>query len=70
MIISVIGTIICCIILYGEQNKRIVTKYQIDNQNTNFSTKSKLQELEHIYKNNLITEEEYNNKRKEIINKF
>ena len=70
MIISVIGTIICCIILYGEQNKRIVTKYQIDNQNTNFSTKSKLQELEHIYKNNLITEEEYNNKRKEIINKI
>ena len=34
------------------------------------STQEKLQELEHIYKNNLITEEEYENKRKEILNKL
>ena len=39
-------------------------------QNTNYSTQTKLQELEQIYKNNLITQEEYENKRKEIINKF
>lgn len=34
------------------------------------STQSKLKELEQIYKNNLITEEEYNNKRQELLNKM
>lgn len=66
MIISIICVIICCIILYSEQNIPIVTKPQ----NNNYSTQTKLQELEQIYKNNLITQEEYENKRKEIINKF
>lgn len=66
VVISIIGVIICCIILYGEQNTLIVTKPQ----NTNYSTQTKLQELEQTYKNNLITQEEYENKRKEIINKF
>ena len=66
MVISIIGVIICCIILYSEQNIPIVTK----SQNNNYSTQTKLQELEQIYKNNLITQEEYESKRKEIINKF
>lgn len=40
------------------------------NNNIQNSTKSKLQELEQIYKQNLITEEEYENKRKEILDKL
>lgn len=70
LIISIIGVIICCIILYGERNKPIVTKPKNNTQNTNYSIQSKLQELEQIYKNNLITEEEYKSKRKEIIDKL
>ena len=66
IVISIIGMIICCIILYGKQNTSVVTK----SQNNNYSTQTKLQELEQIYKNNLITQEEYESKRKEIINKF
>ena len=34
------------------------------------STQSKLKELEQIYNDNLITEEEYNNKRKELLSKM
>lgn len=34
------------------------------------ATQSKIKELEQIYKNNLITLEEYNNKRKEILDKL
>lgn len=70
MVISIIGVIICCIILYNEQNKPIVTKPNNNIQNTNCSIQLKLQELEQIYKNNLITEEEYENKRKEILDKL
>lgn len=66
IIISIIGVIICCIILYSDKNTPIVTK----SQNNNYSTQTKLEELEQIYKNNLITQEEYESKRKEIINKF
>lgn len=34
------------------------------------STQAKLQELDHIYKNNLITKEEYENKKKEILDRM
>ena len=70
MVISIIGVIICCIILHSEQNKPIVTEPKNNIQNTNCSIQLKLQELEQIYKNNLITEEEYENKRKEILDKL
>ena len=70
MIISIIGIIICCIILHSEQNKTIITEPKNNIQNTNYSIQLKLQELEQIYKNNLITEGEYENKRKEILDKL
>ena len=54
----------------SEQNKPIVTEPKNNIQNTNYSIQLKLQELEQIYKNNLITEEEYENKRKEILDKL
>lgn len=66
--INIVGVAACCIILFSKSNKTqsSITKTQL----TNNSTKSKLQELEQIYKSNLITEEEYKSKRKEIINKL
>ena len=70
MVISIIGVIICCIILHSEQNKPIVTEPKNNIQNTNCSIQLKLQKLEQIYKNNLITEEEYENKRKEMLDKL
>lgn len=66
IVVSVIGIIICCIILFGKSEKTIYAQTVI----TNNSTQSKLKELEQIYKNNLITKEEYDNKRKEVLNKF
>lgn len=66
IITSIIGGIICCIILYGNKNTPIITK----SQNKNYLTQTKLEELEQIYKNNLITQEEYKSKRKEIIDKL
>lgn len=68
IIVSVIGIIICYIVLYSESNK--VKQKIIRPQYTNNYTQSKLQELEQIYINNLITQEEYESKRKEILNKF
>ena len=38
--------------------------------NSNNTTQSKLKELEQIYKDNLITEEEYNAKRQELLSKM
>lgn len=68
IIASVIGVIICCIILYNQSNK--AEHIIINSQHINNLTQSKLQELEQIYKSNLITQEEYDNKRKEILDKL
>ncbi len=68
MIIGVIGIIICCIILCSKPNKtkQLPTK----SQSNNSSIQSSLQELEQLYKNSLITQEEYMNKREEIIERL
>jgi predicted PurR-regulated permease PerM len=68
IIVSVIGVIICCIILYGKSTK--TGQIIIKTQHINNSTQSKLHELEQIYKDNLITQEEYDNKKKEILDKL
>lgn len=68
IIISVIGIIICSIILYDKSNK--TEQITTNTQHISNLTQSKLQELEQIYKANLITQEEYNNKRKEILDKL
>lgn len=41
-----------------------------DNIQASNTTQSKLKELEQIYKDNLITEEEYNTKRQELLSKM
>ena len=41
-----------------------------DNIQTSNTTQSKLKELEQIYNDNLITKEEYENKRKELLSKL
>lgn len=43
---------------------------RVTSSNINNSTQHKLKELEQIYKDNLISKEEYESKRKEIINKL
>lgn len=64
-------TIICAIILLISVILLISSLLKSkDNIQTSNTTQSKLQELEQIYKNNLITEEEYENKRKEILDKL
>ena len=45
-------------------------KNTVINQDINNSTYSKLQELEQIYKNGLISKDEYNNKRQELLSKL
>lgn len=66
IIISIIGAIICFIILCSNDDKIINSTISFDNN----SIKNRLQELESIYKNELITQEEYKNKKKELISKL
>lgn len=66
IVVSIIGIIICCIILFSKSKETMYEK-TVDANN---SIQSKLQELEQIYKNNLITEEEYNSKRRELLSKM
>ncbi len=68
IIASVIGVIICCIIMYSKSNKAKQTIIQT--QHINNLIQSKLQELEQIYKNNHITQEEYDNKRKKYLKNY
>lgn len=70
IVISVIGIIINCIVLFSKGKKTINPKNVMTNNDSNNSTQSKLKELELMYKNNLITKEEYDSKRKEILDRF
>lgn len=76
IIISSIGTIICGIILYGSKNNYQKNKYYsahtniYTHTNSNNGTQSKLQELKSMYEDNLITEEEYNAKKQDLLNKM
>lgn len=45
-------------------------KNTVTSQNVSNSTQSKLKELERIYNDNLITKEEYKNKRQELLSKL
>jgi len=54
---------ICVIVMISKNEKTVYQK----NINTNNSTQLRLQELEQIYKNNLITKEEYETKRKKLL---
>ena len=65
VVISIIGVIICCIISNNKQSVPI-----IKSQSTNYSTQSKLQQLKSMYEEDLITEEEYNTKKQELLSQM
>lgn len=66
IVVSTIGIIVCCIVLFSKSKETVYTQPV----NPDNSTQSKLQELEQIYKSNLITEEEYNSKRQGLLSKM
>lgn len=71
MIVSAIGIAVCGISIYGNKNKPAPRVSYISQKPSatqgNSTAKEKLQELEQLYKEKLITEEEYEVKRKKII---
>lgn len=76
---SGIGLILCSIILYSSENYKNTliaegkipseSSTKINNNNDN-NTQSKLTELKSLYDSQLITEDEYNQKRKELLDKM
>lgn len=66
-IVLIVGLILLLSGFINKKNEYNINQTENDNNN---SIQLKLQELEQIYKNNLITQEEYDTKRKEIINKL
>ena len=73
---SGVGVVICSIILYsfGRYKNEIASKvedtYDITRKIDTQSTQSKLLELKSMYESQLITEDEYNQKRKELLDKM
>ena len=67
MLMSVFGTIICCIILFS---KKTPINHIPDSTNKTYSDASKFQKLSELYYDRkLITKEEYEAKRRELLNK-
>lgn len=66
MITSTLGIIICCIILFSKSSS---VKYVTDSPNKETSNASKFQKLSELYYDKkLITKEEYESKREELLN--
>ena len=75
IVVSVIGIAICGIVLYGSKNDYQKQYHKPSVRNTYTSsngsgTQTKLQELKSMYEKNLITEDEYNKKKQDILNKM
>lgn len=77
IVVSVIGIAVCGIVLYGSKNdyhKQYSNNAKsFSNTYSNFNSsgiQTKLQELKSMYDKNLITEDEYNKKKQELLNKM
>lgn len=75
IIVSAIGIVICGIVLYGARNDYQKQYYKSSGKNINTGsggsgTQTKLQELKSMYEKNLITEDEYNKKKQELLNRM